>query len=193
MKIIAGLLKNRKIVTPKGSKTRPTSGQLREALFNVCQMYIEGARFLDLFAGSGAVGLEALSRGAADTTFIDIDRHNIRCIQQNLEIFQLESQAAVICASALPWLEKAAKKGEQYDIIFADPPYAQGEFVKGQLVHYGESVLKIIDEYPLLSSGGVLFIEEASEIQIEKVQVNTLKLKSSRRFGRSRLHQYEIL
>ena len=193
MKIIAGSLKNRKVITPKGLSTRPTSGQLREALFNICQTYIEGARFLDLFAGSGAIGLEALSRGASFATFIDIDRQNIRCIRQNIESFQLETQATVICGDVLHSLENLIKKGEQYDIIFADPPYAQGESIKGQVRYYGESVLKFIDENPLLIKGGMLFIEEGDEIQIEKVKVNALVHKSSRRFGKSTLNQYQAV
>jgi 16S rRNA (guanine966-N2)-methyltransferase len=187
------LLKNRKIITPKGWNTRPSSGQLREALFNICQTYIKGSRFLDLFAGSGAIGMEALSRGASMATFIDIERQNIRCIQQNIELLQLESQVTVISGDVMKELESLVKKGVHYDIIFADPPYAQGKTVKGEFMYYGKLILNFLDKNSLLSQDGMLFIEEADEVEIENLKVNALTFKSSRRFGRSRLCQYQAI
>ena len=178
-------MKNRKILAPKGGDTRPTSNQMREALFNICQTYIEGADFLDLFAGSGAVGLEALSRGAARTTFVDNDRHCFRCIEQNLEVFGLQERGKVFLGDVLRWLENRGKKEDEYDIIYADPPYGEPH------MSYGALVLEFLDKASILKKGGVLFIEEARSIKMSDEGVQTLELKSERRFGRSMLYQYE--
>src|SRR5437016_10865163 len=95
MRIIAGEFKKAKILTPKGDATRPTQGRLREAVFNICQHEIIGANFLDICAGSGAMGLEALSRNAKSATFIDNSREAVQTISDNIKNFQLESKTKV--------------------------------------------------------------------------------------------------
>src|SRR5262249_40855980 len=111
MRIISGIYKNRILASPKGLTTRPTSEKLRGALFNICQSYVEGAVFLDLFAGSGAMGIEALSRGAASSTFIDDDRESIRCIKANLESFHIQAQAHVLKGDVFESVDKLIKQG----------------------------------------------------------------------------------
>ena len=89
LRIIGGKFKGRLIKTPKGEKTRPTSAILRKAVFDICQNQITDARFLDLFAGSGAMGLEALSRGASHATFVERDKHSVSCLKENLALLNL--------------------------------------------------------------------------------------------------------
>ena len=190
MRIVAGSLKNRHIQTPKGVATRPTAERLREALFNICQMYIENASFLDLFSGSGAMGIEALSRGAVHATFIDNNKESIRCIQDNLRLLELTQKALVQYGNVFSQLERLAQQGKQYDIIYADPPYDTRINVSGKPMLYSEYVLQIVDTHPLLAPEGYLFIEDASDIALTQEGLQTLTFISSRRMGKAMLHQY---
>lgn len=191
MHIIAGLFKNRIITTPKGLATRPTSSRLREALFNICQHSIEGARFLDLFAGSGAMGLEALSRGASSALFIDNSRESVRSIRQNLETLGIVDHAEVFLGDVFQHMKKLAEAKQVFDIIYADPPY---EAVKrkgeGEQLAYSSLVIKFVDETDLLSLNGSLFIEDSTATHLAQENLKTLKLKSVRRMGRSALYHY---
>jgi 16S rRNA (guanine966-N2)-methyltransferase len=191
MHIIAGTYKNQRIIAPKGEATRPTSSQLREAVFNICQTYIEGARFLDLFAGSGAMGLEALSRGAITADFVDNSKDCIQCIKQNIRQLKLESQAQVIYGEVFDQMAKLLRQRHSYDIIYADPPYAI--LVKDETppITASQQVVRMIDKGGLLAPSGVLFVEEAKGIFLEFENLQTLVLKKARRMGRSVLHQYQ--
>jgi 16S rRNA (guanine966-N2)-methyltransferase len=191
MHIIAGTKKHHKIATPKGKQTRPTSERLREALFNICQAYIDNARFLDLFAGSGAMGLEALSRGAGFCSFIDISRESLRCIQENIIKLEFENHTKVFSGDVFTQLKRLAKHGEQFDIIYADPPYGLPVQSKGESLCYSDLVLKIIDETNLLTPSGMFFIEEEQAYKPKIEGLQNLQLVSSRKSGRSALHQFQ--
>ncbi len=193
MQIIAGTFKNRPITTPKGLKTRPTSGRLRETLFNICQNDIDSAHFLDLFAGSGAMGLEAISRGAASSTLVDNSKESIRCIQNNARILQVESHTDIIYGDVFEVLVKLAKRGKVYDIIYADPPYDTIQKDDTEEHSYSAQVLKFIDGHNhLLKAGGSLFLEDAVTALPENETLHNLTLKSSRRMGRSSLQHYIV-
>jgi len=118
MRVIGGELRSRRIKTAAGLLTRPTPDRLREALFNVLAPRIAGCTFLDAYAGSGAVGIEALSRGAAQAVFIEKSRSALRVLEENLSSLGLRSRARVICGNALNFLGRI-----QADIVFLDPPY----------------------------------------------------------------------
>lgn len=187
MHIFAGTHKNQKIITPKGLETRPTAGKLRQSLFNICQGYIEDADFLDLFAGSGAMGLEALSRGAASATFVDSSKESIKCIQQNLRNMGLEKEGHALFGDVFQTLEKLAKLKKKYSIIYADPPYGK---IGTSAVNYGDQVVMLIDKSPLLMPSGELFVEDLFEESQEDLVLETLVLVSSRRMGKACLRQY---
>lgn len=190
MHIIAGQFKNRKISTPKGEETRPTSARLRESLFNICQHYIEDAYFLDLFAGSGAVGFEALSRGAKHVTFIENDRNAVACINRTIELLDVGSQVDIRATDIFAGLERLTKQNKTYDIIYVDPPYDTHVKLKDVAQTYGSHILDLIDEGTLLKPRGSLFIEEAGgAIELDK-NYRTLTLNSSRKMGRSVLHEF---
>jgi 16S rRNA (guanine966-N2)-methyltransferase len=121
LRIIGGRHRGRKLQFPAGVEIRPTPDRVRETLFNWLQPRIDGARVLDLFAGSGALGLEALSRGAAHVTFLERDRRASAAIEGLLKEWG-EASAEVICGDALGWLRRAAGAGP-FDIVFLDPPY----------------------------------------------------------------------
>ena len=125
MRVIAGTYGGRALKAPKGENTRPTSDRVREALFSILGARTEGARVLDLFAGSGALGLEALSRGARSVTFVDDARPAIQAIRSNLQTLQAAAQ--VRQTEALRFLNAASNGGAQYDLVFLDPPYRHAE------------------------------------------------------------------
>ncbi len=126
MRVIAGKFRGRNLKSPPSLRVRPTSDRLRETLFNVLAPRIEGACFLDLCAGSGAVGIEAISRGATHTTFVDQSRRMCALIASNLELCRIPAnESSVVTMEASEFLRSTAKKGrESWDIVFFDPPYA---------------------------------------------------------------------
>jgi 16S rRNA (guanine966-N2)-methyltransferase len=192
MYIIAGLYRNQRLIVPKGTETRPTASRLRESLFNICQGFIEGSRFLDLFAGSGAIGLEALSRGATSVTFIDSSKEAIRSLQQNVAQLKIPDKCQILQGhvfSLLDWLER---HGKQFDIIFADPPYKTADPLERESqIWYSEKIIRWIDESPLLAPKGVLFVEEDARYQPHLIDLKKLHLKNSRRMGHTALQRYE--
>lgn len=182
--IIGGKFKNRSLKTPKKTSVRPTLAIMRKAVFDICQAEVAGARMLDLFAGSGAMGLEALSRGASHATFVDLDRDSLRCIEENIQTLNVKEQASVHFGNALSWIKKFHDGGTKFDLIYIDPPYGQ----EGLL----DELLASMDEADLLSENGILFIEEGSPAHLapEKLTFKHLSHKDTRKFGKSVLHQF---
>ncbi|MCH9608663.1 MAG: Ribosomal RNA small subunit methyltransferase D [Chlamydiales bacterium] len=168
IRIIGGKFKGHSIEVPKKG-TRPTLAALRESLFNICQHTIEGATFLDLFSGGGAIGLEALSRGAAHVTFVEKDGRIVKKNCSKLGVADKTTCLSTDVFKALPSFQTP------FDIIFADPPYGVG---------LGEKLLDYFDENPYLI-GGDLFIEESIPLPPPK----NLILKSKRKVSRSILLQ----
>jgi 16S rRNA (guanine966-N2)-methyltransferase len=124
MRIVAGKWRGRRIEAPPGRDVRPTLDRVREAWMSILQLDIPGARVLDLFAGSGALGLEALSRGAVSVDFVEKDVRTVRILRKNIEVLDAEAQTTIERADALQF---ASELGDHaYDIAFADPPYAGG-------------------------------------------------------------------
>ena len=125
MRVIAGSYRGRTLKAPPGESTRPTSDRVREALFSILGARVDGARVLDLFAGSGALGIEALSRGARHATFVDEDPKAIAAVKANLDA--VKAVADVRRGDALRFLNGASGRGAQYDLVFLDPPYRLAE------------------------------------------------------------------
>ena len=123
MRVIAGTARRLLLVTPPGDTTRPTGDKIKETLFNILQPELCDCRFLDLFAGSGGIGIEALSRGAREAVFAERDRKALECIKENLRTTRLFSKAQVLEGDALNAIAKLARSGEAFDVIFMDPPY----------------------------------------------------------------------
>jgi 16S rRNA (guanine966-N2)-methyltransferase len=185
MRIIAGKFKNRNLIAPKGIETRPTSAKLRESLFNILQNHLEGASFLDLFAGSGAMGFEALSRGAERVVFLDKSRQALQSIAKNAADLGVSSQIDIIKGDVFLSIEKF---GEEFDIIYVDPPYFTPN-AEQQPMSF--RILSSIDKGKLLKEYGQLFIEESKEVEFEKFNLNSLSLIKRRNFGRSSLFHFE--
>jgi len=161
MRITAGIARGREIVCPPGLEARPTASKIRQAFFNILRNKVEDARFLDLFAGSGLMGLEALSRGAADLVAIDESRLMVKTIEENL--LRLNFTAQVIQADVRRFLDQFPKNS--FDIIFADPPY------KSRLA---ESVLHSVARHAILHKDGILAIEHAREFKLPEESGNLI-------------------
>lgn len=189
MFIIAGLYRHQKLKSPKGTQTRPTSSRLREALFNICQHSIDQTRFLDVFAGSGAMGLEALSRGAQSAAFIESNKEAMHCIEGNIEQLKLQRQCQLLRGEAFAMLRLLEKQGKQFDIIYADPPYRTPYLDSTSF--YSEQIIDWIDKHSLLVPGGTLFIEEDFNFQPQMKSLETLEFVNSRRMGQAALQQYK--
>jgi 16S rRNA (guanine966-N2)-methyltransferase len=180
MRISAGEHRGRRLQSPKGAKTRPTSDLLRQALFNVLGARIQGARVLDLFAGTGAVGLEALSRGAASVTFVEADRRAVASLQANLAALKLTERARVLAGNALQTPARLQAAGETFDCIFLDPPYA------------GDLAIRCIETLAdgrLLSDNGALVTQAFHKTALPD-RVGVLRRAWRRRYGESSLTLY---
>lgn len=123
MRVIAGKAKRTQLKTPEGFDTRPTTDKTKETLFNVLNPYLADADFLDLFSGSGAIGIEALSRGAKYAAFVENDRAALECIKINLKNTKLDSQAEIYPMGVLEAISALELKGKVFDVVFMDPPY----------------------------------------------------------------------
>lgn len=123
MRVIAGKAKRIQLKTPQGFDTRPTTDKIKETLFNILNPYLADADFLDLFSGSGAIGIEALSRGAKYAAFVENDRAALDCIKLNLKNTKLDSQAEVYPMRALEAINALELKGKVFDVVYMDPPY----------------------------------------------------------------------
>ncbi len=138
MRVVAGTHGGRRLEAPAGRSTRPTADRVREALFSILGS-VEGLRVLDLFAGSGALGIEALSRGAAEAVFVESDARAAATVRRNLETLGLDGR--VHSRDALEWLGSAAHDGDTYDLVFVDPPYSSAPRTAARLSELLPAVL----------------------------------------------------
>ena len=148
MRVITGKARGRRLREPKGMDIRPTTDMVKEAVFNILQFELEGARVLDLFAGTGQLGIEALSRGAAEAVFVDGSSAAVKIVRENLKLCGFE--ARVLQGDAIDYLPSLGR----FDVVFLDPPYDSGLL---------EKALEVIENVDLLSNGGIIVCESRSE------------------------------
>jgi 16S rRNA (guanine966-N2)-methyltransferase len=173
MRVIAGTHRGARIAAPRGLSTRPTGDRVREAAFNLIGP-VDDAAVLDLFAGSGAMGIEALSRGAASATFVESDQSACRTISQNLEKLKLTG-ARVVCADAIWTLRQESRK---YDLVLVDAPYESWAELEPKLAKHLERVL---------APDGLLVVETGARTE----PALPLPIRTSRRYGSARLTLFE--
>jgi 16S rRNA (guanine966-N2)-methyltransferase len=176
VRIIAGSRKGATIYAPKHADTRPTADRVREAAFNLIGP-VDDASVLDLYAGSGAMGLEALSRGAASAVFVEAEREACTTIQRNLVKLKLEG-AQIVCKDALTALAQEASAGRRYDLVLVDAPYAMYTDLQTRLAAYLPSVL---------AEDGLVVVETSSREEPEL----PLAKRTSRRYGSARVTLFE--
>ncbi len=141
-------------MTVPGRDTRPTTDRIKETLFNILQPEIPGCRFLDLFAGSGGIGIEALSRGAEEAVFVESSRKAAACIRRNLEFTRLDGRGRLMETDVLGALARLGREGEPFSIIFLDPPYGKG---------WEEQVLAALEGSPLADADTLVVAEALAD------------------------------
>lgn len=180
MRISAGEHRGRRLQSPRGARTRPTSELMRQAIFNVLGTRIRGARVLDLFAGTGAVGLEALSRGASTATFVEWDRRTVGRLRANLAALDLTARSRVVVGDALPVLARLRAAGEAFDCIFLDPPYAED---------LATQCIERLAPGAVLRENGVLVVQAFHKTALPD-RAGVLRRTWQRRYGESSLTLY---
>jgi len=150
MRVITGSARGRRLKELEGMETRPTTDRVKEGLFSILQFDIEGRRVLDLFAGTGQLGIECLSRGAASAVFVDQRTDAVRLIRENLAVTELQDRAQVICGSAFDVLARSGR----FDLIFLDPPYNTGLL---------ERAIAQITEFDILNPHGIMAAEHPAD------------------------------
>lgn len=177
MRVIAGQAKGRRLRTPKGRELRPTADRVKEALFNILPRDLTGRRVLDLFAGTGNLAVEALSRGAASAVLIDIARPATAVIEENLRTLGFGAAARVVTAPVFKAVRALARSREKFDLILLDPPYERG--LAGE-------TLKEIAKEGLLDEGGIVVAEHSVRDRLEE-RYGALALTDRRRYGDTEL------
>ncbi len=172
MRVITGSAKGIRLKTPNGQKTRPTADRVKEAVFSMIQFDVQGSVFLDLFAGTGQMGIEALSRGAKEAVFVDSWKDACNLVRENLRLTKLSDQAQVIQSDYVSYLKNCRRK---FDIVFLDPPYAEISL---------ENSLKCISEIDILSDRGIIICERPSEKQLE-LEYSGLQRGKDHRYGKT--------
>ena len=158
MRIISGEAGGRKLREPKGMDTRPTTDKVKESLFNIIQFELEGRRVLDLFAGTGQLGLEALSRGAEHCTFVDQRREAAALVKENVKLCRFEDRARVVQGESQAFLRAC---GEKFDVIFLDPPYQTNLL---------EQCIEKITRFDILREHGIIVCESGTEWTIPPLE-----------------------
>lgn len=178
MRIITGIAKGRTIKAPEGINTRPTSDRVKESLFNIISKKIYGAKVLDLFSGTGNLGLEALSRGAEVCTFVENNNSTYKILSSNIENLGFTSNSELFKGDSFDMLETLGKYNKKYDIIFLDPPYSMG------LV---EKSIQKISRLTILGQDGII-VSECDEKDIISENIYDIKTYRIEKYGRTKIY-----
>lgn len=175
MRVISGTARGKKLNSLEGLETRPTLDRVKEAVFNIIQFNVKGATVLDLFSGSGALGIETLSRGAKEAVLCDVSNKAIQVINKNLQETKLLDKAKVIKGDYIEILKKLKTQAKKFDIIFLDPPYKSDYVIKA---------IQYIIELDLLTENGIIIIETNDENKIEEIKSKKeLEVYDTRKYG----------
>ncbi len=175
MRVITGIARGRRLQTVDGNDVRPTTDNVKEAVFSIIQFYIDGRTFLDAFSGSGQMGIEALSRGAKRAVFVDSERHSINVIRKNLEATGLSASASVVNSDTISFLSSV---NEGFDIAYLDPPYKTG------LLQAAMSKLPRV-----MNKSGIIICEHPADEELTE-EFGGFVLKKSRRYGKISIEIY---
>lgn len=171
MRVIAGSARSLRLKTPQGTDTRPTTDRIKETLFNMLQPRLPGAVFIDLFSGSGAIGIEALSRGAKHAYFVENNRNALACITENLQFTRFTDRATVLKQDALSALSGIREK--EADIIFMDPPYGHD---------YERQALQVLKNIPYVTERTLIVIEAAADNDFSYLEETGYRLMKEKRY-----------
>jgi 16S rRNA (guanine966-N2)-methyltransferase len=184
MRVVAGTAKGRRLKGPTADDTRPIIDRVKTALFDILSWRVEDTRFLDLFAGTGGVGIEALSRGAAAATFVEIDAAVLRIARENLDHTQLAEHAETVRSDAFAFLQSARAQGRWFDIIYVAPPQYRGLAARA---------VARLDEAPLTEAGGMVIaqVHPRERDELDRLLLRRLRRTDERQYGSTLLVFYE--
>lgn len=177
MRVITGLARGRKLQEPVGMETRPTTDRVKEGIFSSIQFEVEGRRVLDLFGGTGQMGIEALSRGAAHCTFVDVSRQAVEIIRENLAHTGLADRATVVQGDYSVFLSRCREK---FDLIFLDPPYGSG---------FLEKAMESVQTIDIVTGNGIIVCENGADSGWPE-PLGPYRLQKEYRYGRIRTALY---
>ena len=177
MRVITGTARGRRLKEPVGLETRPTADRVKEAIFSSIQFEVEGRKVLDLFGGTGQMGIEALSRGAAHCTFVDLQKQAVAIIRENVNSTGFADQSTVIQGDALAYLSRCREK---FDLIFLDPPYESGLL---------EKAMELITTIDIVSENGIIVCENGSKSGWPMVE-EPYRMQKEYRYGKIRTALY---
>lgn len=173
MRVIAGTARHLSLKTIEGMETRPTTDRIKETLFNMIQNQMPRCRFLDLFSGSGAIGIEALSRGADYAVFVENQRNAIACITSNLEFTRLKNRSFVMQCDVLEGIKRLEKTEQSFDFIFMDPPYNH---------LWEKQVLELLQESKLVEEDTIIIVEASLETEFSYVEEMGFEITKQKRY-----------
>lgn len=173
MRVIAGTARHLQLKTMDGMNTRPTTDRIKETLFNMLSWQVEDSRFLDLFAGSGAIGIEALSRGAEEAVFVENNRKAASCIRDNLKHTHLSDRAVLLEKEVMTVLSILEQKGRSFDYIFMDPPY-------GKL--WEQKVLLYLEHSALCDEDTTIIVEADLDTDFSYLEETALEVQKEKRY-----------
>lgn len=177
MRIISGEFRGFKLDTPKGDAIRPTTDRIKEDVFNIISPYIEDSLFLDLFSGTGAIGIEAISRGCAKAVLVDHDKTSIALIKKNASKIK-SRKIEIICSNAEKFLLSTQDK---YDIIFMDPPYRYENIGK---------LIDIIEKRDIINNNGIMIIEQGGDSEIEE-KIGYFILYKTKKYASTKMYYFK--
>lgn len=161
MRVIAGKARRRNLVCPSGNNTRPTTDRIKETLFNILQTEVPDARFLDLFSGSGGIGIEALSRGSKQCVFVENGKEAVACIKTNLKNTKLSEQSQVMAMDVMQALRRLDALGQPFDLIFMDPPYRK---------EFEAKVIPFLLQSSLVQEGTLIVVETSLDTDVSYME-----------------------
>jgi 16S rRNA (guanine966-N2)-methyltransferase len=174
LRVISGNLRGKRLFSPKGQELRPTSDRVKEAIFNILQDQFQGQNVLDLFAGTGALGIECLSRGASKAVFVDESPRSLSALRRNIEECRLKDKTEVLGRKVLPALKILEVRGETFGLVFLDPPYDKGE---------ARRVLEVLSRSSILTPGALVVAEHSLSEGIDSIP--SLPRVDRRKYGRT--------
>ena len=174
MRVISGNLRGKRLFSPKGQELRPTSDRVKEAIFDILQDQFQGQNVLDLFAGTGALGIECLSRGASKAVFVEESPRSLSALRRNIEECRLKDKTEVLGRKVLPALKILEVRGETFGLIFLDPPYDKGEVRR---------VLEVLSRSSILTPGALVVAEHSLSEGIDSIP--SLQRVDRRQYGRT--------
>ncbi len=168
MRVIAGKARRLPLIAPEGRDTRPTTDRIKETLFNIIQNEVPGSMFLDLFSGSGAIGIEALSRGAKKAYLVEFGREPLKCIRANLVKTRLEEEAVVLPVEVAYAISKLDRQGQKFDIVYADPPYRKD---------FEPKILGLLAQSRIMEQEALVILETALDTETDYVDESFFEIE----------------